>query len=330
MKIEFNFGKRVTVIPSAAWDKLERATKLDIKVLFALSGACDGVDLSNITSDSLAELIGVKPSQIEDSIGFWVNAGVISAENVEPQEKVEAPKEKQSKGADAKKVMVRRSDEIPNYTTEELSVILEKRKETSYFLDECQQELGKMFNTHEINVVLGMTDYLGLSFAYILSLLAYCRSIGKRSVNYAEKLAFSFVEEGIETEEALKLKVAELGTVAANESSVRKLFGMKARALTAKEKKCIALWFGKFGYNIDIVSLAYEITVSNTNEASVPYAHAILERWNTEGLTTLEDIQRSIDEHSAQKVQKAQDSGSFDTDDFFAAALERSYKDNKK
>ena len=36
MKIEFNFGKRVTVIPSTAWDKLERATKLDIKVIFAL------------------------------------------------------------------------------------------------------------------------------------------------------------------------------------------------------------------------------------------------------------------------------------------------------
>ena len=90
-----------------------------------------------------------------------------------------------------------------------------------------------MFNTHEINIVLGMTDYLGLSFAYVLSVLKYCRAIGKRSVSYAEKLAFSFVESGIDTEDALKERLAELETVAKNESFVRKLFGMKARSLTS-------------------------------------------------------------------------------------------------
>ena len=36
MKIEFNFGTRVSVLPASVIDKLESASKLDLRVLFAL------------------------------------------------------------------------------------------------------------------------------------------------------------------------------------------------------------------------------------------------------------------------------------------------------
>jgi DnaD/phage-associated family protein len=225
-----------------------------------------------------------------------------------------------------RKAIVRRSDELPNYTTEEISVILEKRKETSYLLDECQQEFGKIFSTRDLNVIVGMLDYLGVDIGYVVALLKYCNKIGKRSTSYAEKLAFSFVEEGIDTTEALKIKLGELEALRDNESAVRKLFGMKARTLTAKEKKCIGLWFGKFGYGVDVVRRAYEITVEAINEPSVSYAHAIIERWYNEGVKTLEDIDKSVEAYRAEKAKSNDSQSSFDTDDFFEAALRRSYE----
>ena len=126
---------------------------------------------------------------------------------------------------------------------------------------------------------------------------------------------------GIDNAEALKVKLEELETIAANESRVRGLFGLKARALTTKEKKFIESWFGKFGYDIEIVSRAYEITVNATGEASLPYANAILERWNAEGLKTVEEIDSSIEK---KKSESKNELGSFNTDDFFEAALKRS------
>ena len=76
-----------------------------------------------------------------------------------------------------------------------------------------------------------------------------------------------------------------------------------------------------------MVSRAYEMTVSATNEASVPYANAILERWNSEGIRTLEDVDKA--EAKRNETSKGESgNGSFDTDDFFEAALKRSY--NKK
>ncbi len=86
-----------------------------------------------------------------------------------------------------------------------------------------------------------------------------------------------------------------------------------------------------FGYGIDVVKLAYELTVSATNEPSVPYANAILERWNADGLRTTEEIQAALDAEREKKAGagRVDSVGSFDTDDFFEAALKRSFQDRR-
>ena len=65
------------------------------------------------------------------------------------------------------------------------------------------------------------------------------------------------------------------------------------------------------------------------------YANAIIERWNSEGLRTLEQIDAAIAESKDKKngVTKPKKDwaptlgNSFDTDDFFNAALERSFRE---
>ena len=85
-----------------------------------------------------------------------------------------------------------------------------------------------------------------------------------------------------------------------------------------------------FGYGAEIVRMAYEKTVSATNEPSVPYTNAILERWNAEGLRTAEEIRSYLEEQEAKKNGNGKSGlgNSFDTDDFFEAALRRSYQEN--
>ena len=322
MKIEMNYGRRVSVIPASAWDRLERASKIDIKLLFALSGAVSGIDPDNATAEDIAERLGLTPKQIEKSISFWQSAGVISVTGADAVAETEKSPVESTEEKKESKTIVLRSDEMPKYTTEEMSAILERRQETLYLLDECQQEFGKIFSTRELNIIVGMLDYLGVDIAYVVTLLKYCNKIGKRSIGYAEKLAFNFVEEGIDNTEALKVRLGELEALYDNENVVRKLFGMKSRALTAKEKKCIGLWFGQFGYDKEIVRRAYEITVETINEPSVSYAHAILERWHGEGIKTLEDVDKSIEARRAEKAKEANGNSSFDTDDFFKAALD--------
>ena len=318
MIININYGNRVAVIPASATDHLNNASLNDLKALVAISSenTKENVDLK-----AVADKIGMDLGDFIVSLNFWQKAGVIGmSEALHIKDEVPASNEEKTEKKEHK---LRKTDEVPRYTTEELSVILEKRSETSHLIDECQQIFGKIFNTHEINIVLGLVDYLALGWDYVMELLGFCARQGKHSINYVERTAFSFVESGVDTVEALKIKIAELEVLKSNENFVRKLFGMKSRAFTAKEKKCISRWFGDFGYGESIVNKAYELTVSATNEASVPYANAILERWFSEGIKTLEDVEKAEAERNAANSEP--DSGSFDTDDFFEAALKRSY-----
>ena len=103
---------------------------------------------------------------------------------------------------------------------------------------------------------------------------------------------------------------------------------MGRRALTEKEAQFIRNWSVKFGYGQDIITRAYEITVNNTKGASMDYANAVMENWYKSGLTTLEAVDESLAARKAEKKSAdAKNSvSSFDTDDFFEAALKRSYE----
>jgi DnaD/phage-associated family protein len=100
------------------------------------------------------------------------------------------------------------------------------------------------------------------------------------------------------------------------------MFGIASRALTAKEKGMIERWVCQMQYGDDVLQLAYETTVNAINKASIPYANTILERWYADGYRTIEDVERALAEY---RRKKAEGSGSFDVDDFFEAALQRTY-----
>jgi DnaD/phage-associated family protein len=98
---------------------------------------------------------------------------------------------------------------------------------------------------------------------------------------------------------------------------------MKDRELTTREKKFIEKWVMTFGYGMDVIKKAYEKNADATTDPTPAYTNAILERWNKEGLKTLAEIE------SAEN-QKLPGEGSFDTDDFFEAALKRSMANMQK
>ena len=203
---------------------------------------------------------------------------------------------------------------------------MESRASVRATVDEAQRILGKMFNPSDVNILVGMLDYLSLSEECILLLLAYCKDIGKTNLRAIEKYAYTLVDKGITDAEAMEEEFRVARLMHAFEGQVRALFGMQKRSLTSRESKMLAAW-ASFGYGIDVVREAYEMTVTATNEPSVAYANAILERWNAEGLKTLDEI-RAAQEKRKQEHKPADSTtlgNSFDTDDFFEAALQRSF-----
>ena len=324
MKYKINYGASVGCFPKSALDVVKRAGADELKVLLFLC-SCEG----NADERKLVKLTGCKSESVRDALCFWRGAGIIDPAEGEPtpvaetEETVTSTPEPEKKPETKKKLQ--RSEELPNYTSKELSDILEKRSDTATLINECQNIMGKIFNVREINVLIGLCDYLTLDTEYIMILLTYCMSIGKKNLHFAEKLAFSLYDAGICTSEQLSEELRRRELAESAEGRIRTLFGIGERAFTSKEKKLISAWIGDMGYPIEIIERAYEATADATGKGSIPYANSILERWYSEGLKTLEDIEAS---HKKKAEQKDTGNSSFDMDDFFAAAVKRALGDN--
>lgn len=356
MNIQLQYGTAVAAVPASALAVMDRATKTDLRVLLTL---CAGPDLT--TGNSMGECVagiaarvGCTPAQVETSLSFWRGAGVLNVltENHTASEKTAetsvaaspdvpvkatapAPppvQETDKPSAPESPRKPRAADALPHYTSAELADLLEVRREAADCLKECQNIWGKMFNVHEHNVILGLTDYLGLEWDYVLTLLAFCadeqdkRGI-KRSLRYVETRAFAFYDEGVTDLPSLQEKLRRVQQMEEAEGQLRRMFGMGERALTPTEKKKFSTWLYDYKFGPDIITRAFEVTVDAKGSPNLKYMDAVLANWNRDGLRTIEAIEAAEERFQASKKGKKPeggDEGSFNTDDFFAAAVRRS------
>ena len=322
--MKLNFKQEVLVLPASVLSHLDAATPEQLRVLLWLAS-----DLSLVSKHrQLAKLAGCNTATAQNAVTFWCNCGILG----EAGESVPTMATVSEEEVPTKKKL-QRADELPNYTSGELAELLEARASVRVLIDEAQRILGKMFNPNDINIMVGMIDYLGMNEECILLLLAHCKRIGKSNLRAIEKYAYAMVDKGINDVESMEDEICTVEAMHTFEGEVRALFGMKSRALTSKEGKMLSAWLS-FGYNIDIVRMAYEITVNATGEPSLPYTNAILEKWNANAWKTASEIEAGMNAEREKREGSANAQkelgNSFDTDDFFEAALQRGFRERSR
>ena len=321
--MKLNFRQEVLVLPASVLSHLDAATPEQLRVLLWLAS-----DLSLVSKHrQLAKLSGCDTATAQSAVAFWCECGILG----DAGEAVPAMATVSTEEPIKKKLQ--RADELPNYTSTEIAELLEARAGVRVLIDEAQRILGKMFNPNDINIMVGMIDYLGMNEECILLLLAHCKRIGKSSLRSIEKYAYSMVDKGINDVETMENEISILEAMHTFEGEVRALFGMKSRALTSKESKMLSAWLS-FGYDINIVRMAYEITVNATGEPSLPYTNAILEKWNANAWKTPAEIEAGMNAEREKREGNANSKkelgNSFDTDDFFEAALQRGFRERSR
>ncbi len=316
MKLQWNFADAPIVLPAALAAHVEKASARDLRVLLELAASpLSFLDLEGSVR-ALAQRLRLGTAEIEASLAFWRGTGLlITADTADvpaaPVAAVPTPTVLSDRG-------------LPHYSTEELSAILSRRAELSGLINDAQQAFGKVFNTSEVATVAGLVDYLGLDQEYVLLLLTHCRAMGKRSLRYVEKMAIELHDAGVHGVAELEERLHRIEQMEGAVGRIRALFGIGSRALTAKEKAMIERWVCTMRFDDEMLRYAYEITVDTKGKVSMPYTNGILERWYAEGYRTTEDVDRAVAEY---RRQKSGTNSSFDVDEFFEAALRRTYGD---
>lgn len=319
-KIQINY--KDNKLGDGIFDVIKNADDDDVRVLLALVLlAEEGCD---IETARICEGFDISEAEFMASVKYFKGAGLLSVpkKSRKKTDSTNAQKEEKPKIESAHRDSKITKETLPSYTTEELAALMKKRKITADFIGEASRVYGKMFNQHEVGMVVRMIDFIGFDEECVLLLLSYYQK-QKKTLRYIEKVAMEFYDEGISTAAELEAKLFAIDRYNSAEGKIRTIFGMNNRSLTTKEKKFIKAWVEKMGFDVDMIRIAYDKTVDATHEPSVAYANAILERWYADGIDTPEKVAAADEKREGSKPQKVE--GSFDTNAFFEAALKRSY-----
>lgn len=313
-------------LPENFYSAALAADENDLRLLLSLYLACD-TDKPDCTA--IAEKLGMSEGELDASIKYWCGAGLIKkGKDTQKPKKTENEKKADVTATAHKEGKLEKGSELPSYSSAELSELIEKRKVTAEFIDEAQRIVGRIFNTHEVGILVGIVDYIGFDETSVIIILSEMIKDGKNSLRYAEKLALALYDMEITTSEGMQAYFKAKEENKKTESLVRSMFGMSGRALSATESRFLNSWITKMEYGVDVIRLAYDITVDNTQTTSPSYANAILKKWHELGLRTGHDVEKYLEENNKKKSKTEKESrSSFDTDDFFDAARRRAFEE---
>jgi len=305
-------------------DAFFHASEEELRVLALIAMSAEPLSAEDLAERAKLASLG----DAKDALAFWRGAGLIKTD-VKRREA-----EASSADAPAKKAPVRSADALPTYTGKELSAMI-TRDNLAAFIEACQEVYGKVLSTTDINVLVGIREELHYDCETIYLMLSYYGKKATRPMRYIEKVAFSLYDRGILSFDEVEAHIEKKRRAETREGELRRLLGMGDRALTSKEEEAFIRWCEEYNYDAAIIKLAYELAVSATGKASVAYMDKIITRWNTAGCKTAADVNALTEKERADKSAKknAKDAGtaekeemrSFDPDDFFAHALDRSY-----
>lgn len=321
-KLKIEYGDSVFSLPrEKLLAILPEAGGFELKVLLLAASDDDLRRDASRASDELCKRLDCTPSALSKAIDFWMCAGVLTMSESDTVG-TSAP---ETKPVQTKKKTLQ-SSELPIYTESRAADVMEKHIELAGIIDACQQIAEKIFTPNEVQSVVAIYDYLGLTDeGYIVTLYQFCKQSGKTSPRYVEKVAVSLYDDGITTTSMLNDYIKKRDMLEGITSKFRTLIGAGDRKLTSKEASSVELWSVEWGFDYEVIGKAYEITVERIGQYKLPYMSRILENWHNAGLVTAKDIDESLESYRKKKAESS-DSGDFEESEYFEAALARSQR----
>jgi len=188
-------------------------------------------------------------------------------------------------------------EERPGYTREDVTRQLESDGRFAQLTENVEGLLGKKLNTADLNILLGLYDYLGLPCEVIFLLAGYCTQRlrdkygeGRRpTLRQIEREGYAWARMGLMDLESANVYLMKMARSKTQSAQYMQVMGLGQRPPSPTEESYLLRW-AEMGFPAESVELAYDKTVLKCRELKWSYMNRILESWHKQGLHTREEI----------------------------------------
>ena len=188
--------------------------------------------------------------------------------------------------------------ELPNVTAQD--IVLRAQTDTAFrdLVSETEKSLGRVLSSHDLEVLFGIYDHLGLPADVIMLLLHHCideyqaRSGPGRmpTMRYIEKEGWFWAEQEIMSIDAAEAHLQRCKARQDALTQIKDALQIRDRGFTPSERKYVEGWIA-MGFGADAVAVAYDRTVLNTGRLNWKYMDSIMRSWDGKHLYTAAAIE---------------------------------------
>lgn len=292
----------------------------------------------NVTCQEIADATGYDREDIVDAMIFWQERGVVNKDGeqtltltaIKQEPKAEPEKKEENVQREEKFVEV---IPVTKPTHEQIAARCEECEEFRLLFEEAHLKLNKTIGYDGQATLIMLHDSYGLPIEVILMLIEYAKMKGKTGFSYLSNLGRIWAENEIDTLESAEAYIEEQTGVDALWKEFRTLTGVKNQNPTTKQRQYLSVWKKEYGFDMNMIYKAYEISVDNTEKMSFPYMEKVLKNWHDSGVKTPMDAQREKESFKAKKAEGKSaastkvnnESSSYDLDAFAKRSLGLKY-----
>lgn len=152
--------------------------------------------------------------------------------------------------------------------------------------------LGRMLRKSELEILFSVYDSLSMPAEVLMLLINYCAGRSRLTARELEKQAYQWDAAGVKTYAQAEKYLADLQRRHSAQAELMRLFGIYDRKLSESEQRLCDKWIS-YGYDKDLIALAYDRTVLRTGTLKWPYLDTILESWRTAGYKTRAQVEEN-------------------------------------
>lgn len=190
-----------------------------------------------------------------------------------------------------------KKEKIPVTQTEHLS----NNEEFIWTCRVIESYVSRPLNPKEVQLISYLYNNLGFSPELLLYLYEYCISVNKTNVNYIQKVAISWHEEGIKNPEDAKNFSSKYVSAY---TAISKALAL-GRQLATIEKQYISQCLDTWNMDLAVILDACNRTVLQLQKGDFKYTKGIIENWHENNVHTIQDIEKLDKAYAQTKAEKA-------------------------
>lgn len=353
MSYNINLGSwgSVFAVPAQVVDEdLKLASAYQLKVLLYILRHNE----EELSNESIGKALNMHPSDVKDSLEFWIDRKLIIKNEKDFVPKVVKEKKTKTKATESesdKKSKTKSKVKVSTKTSKDKkkeennkskgkprimsrpqrpdSFFVAKRinqdPELAFLMEEAQVILGRPLSSGDSATLLMLRDTDGLPADVLIMLMQYCVSIDRGNMRTIERIGISWANEGIVTHEAAENKIKETKERNSCWGRVSSIFGIKnIGSPTQRQMDYASKWIIDWKFSTELLRDAYERCVDTKGEANIPYIDGILRRWHADGIKQLSQVKEldNARQKSNKKDKDKKKSGtSYDLDQYESKSI---------